>query len=123
MSYNDKFKDATGYERGGRQSLGRKSSDQWEECGEQNLLHTKQDDGWSPQHDIFDRVENQSGSALDYQRGPLGMDNGNWSPRGLPRGGEPRYAPKGDATTRSPKAATPTGKYRKIGGPGQRSGS
>jgi len=46
-----------------------------------------------------------------------------WKPGALPRGGEPRYAPKGDAGTKSPKAYEPTGKYAKIGGKGQRSGA
>ena len=43
-----------------------------------------------------------------------------WQPGALPRGGEPRYAPKGDSGT-SPKIqrVKPSGKYRKSGGTGR----
>ena len=39
-----------------------------------------------------------------------------WQPGPLPRGGEPRYAPKGDQRTRPVDAAEPSGKYRKMPG-------
>ena len=84
-----------------------------------------QDVGSNSPHDIWDRVENQSEDPgiIRSQRGPLYMDNPNWSPTGFPRGGADPQRPKGDATTKSPKAASPSGKYAKPGGKGQRSGA
>jgi hypothetical protein len=47
-----------------------------------------------------------------------------WKPGSIKQGNSPpRYAPKGDAGTKSPEAYEPEGKYGKPGGRGQRSGA
>lgn len=47
-----------------------------------------------------------------------------WKPGSIKQGSSPpRYAPKGDAGLASPRAAQPTGKFKKKGGKGQRSGA
>lgn len=47
-----------------------------------------------------------------------------WKPGSIKQGSSPpRFKPKGDAGLASPKAAQPTGKYKKKGGKGQRSGA
>jgi hypothetical protein len=99
--------------------------DRWAEgLDETNILHTVEDDGYKAvRHDVVD-----IGTRENM------FTNSNWKVGALPRGGKPRYAPKGDAGThqrgpndmtyKSGNAVTPSDSkfYRKKGGPGQRSG-
>ena len=106
------------------QHRGSRTGDRWLEKGEQNLLRQGSDDGFkSLKHDVVDVGTRDSM-----------FTNSNWKVGALPRGGEPRYAPKGDSGThqrgpndmtyKSGNAITPSDSkfYKKIGGKGQRSG-
>lgn len=76
----------------------------------------------SDTHDIWDRVDvsKQAGPGSDVH----GFHEGRWRPGPVKQGSSPpRYAPKGNAGLKSPKAASPSGKYAKKGGKGQRSGA
>lgn len=75
--------------------------------------------------DYGDTAVNHKLSALivDREAGYFGWAENKWfRPDGLPAGGPPRYAPKGDAGLQPVKACSPSGKYGKKGGSGQRSG-
>jgi hypothetical protein len=102
-------------DKGGRNSFGKRSADQWEEKGEQNLLRHGKDDGDKAARDI-------SCSDLRRTMDDPG-DSPYWKTGALPRGGKPRYAPTGDSGTKQVSAYSPSGKYGKVGGKGQRSGA
>lgn len=79
------------FDKGGRQKLGNKSADQWEEGGDQNLLRDGGvDNGLEAPRDISTKEFKQVCDPWDEQ---------TWKPGGLPRGGAPKFKPKGDAGT------------------------
>jgi hypothetical protein len=129
-TYNNRWDDDSGVERGGRQSLGGKNQDQWEESGEQNLLREGRDDGFKPAHDLSVKF----GGEFERSMAPWEAEK-TWRPGPVSSGGEPRHSPKGDSgthqrgpddmTTESGSAVTPSDSkfYAKKGGPGQRSGA
>jgi hypothetical protein len=88
--------------------------DRWSEDGEQNLLRHIADDGDKAPRDI---------STAEFRRACDPGDHDTWKPGVVSRSGKPRYAPKGDGGTRQVSAASPTGRYGKPGGKGQRSGA
>jgi hypothetical protein len=92
------------------------SGDKWVEKGEQNLLRRGEDDGNKPARDI---------STKEFKQSCDPWDEDTWKPGALPHRGDskPRFGPSGDFGTHPVKAASPTGKYGKPGGKGQRSGA
>ena len=91
--------DATGYKRGACGIDGRKG---------EGFLNHGSDDGNKSSHEV-------SYVMADVGVGyPAAFNSGQWKVGALPRGGEPRYAAKGDSGTKSPSAASPTGKYRRV---------
>ncbi len=94
-----------GWKRGAMGIDGNKGSD---------FLNRAKDDGNKAARDI---------STEEFKRACNPWEHDTWKPGKVSSGGSPRYAPKGDAGTKSPEAASPSGKYVKKGGSGQRSGS
>ena len=89
--------------------------DKWAEGSDEwGVLHTGKDDGDKAARDI---------STSEFKTASDPWSHDTWKPGVVSRGGKPRYAPKGDAGTKSPQAYSPTGKYGKPGGKGQRSGA
>lgn len=64
-------------------------------------------------------------STREFKSVVAPWDCDTWKPGPLAHKGDssPRYAPKGDAGTKSPSAASPSGKYAKTGGKGKGFGS
>ncbi len=83
----------------------------------EDFLTKGKDDGNKPAHDLSLKY------GTEFTRATTPWDEPTWKPGKVSSGGSPRYAPKGDSGTKSPEAASPTGKYAKKGGSGQRSGS
>ncbi len=82
--------------------------------GGMGKLTTKEDFSKTAQsHDI---------SRDELKRACLPWEEDTWKPGPVSKGGPPQYAPKGDATTKQVTAYSPSGKYAKKGGSGQRSG-
>jgi hypothetical protein len=104
------------------QNTGPKSGDKWAEKGDQNLLREGKDD--YQYSSAVHHLDADEAGITDW--GDVNPSVGkNWKPGPLPHTGDssPRHAPKGDFGTKSPEAATPTGRYAKPGGKGQRSGA
>ena len=81
----------------------------------EDFLNRGKDDGNKPARDI---------STREFKQACNPWDEPTWKPGPVKQGNSPpRYAPKGDAGTKSPEAYEPTGKYAKKGGRGQRSGA
>lgn len=88
------------------------------------------DDGYKTAKSIAEKVGIDF--KTDWSLNEPQLD-GNWKPGPLPRGGEPKYSPKGDSGThqRGPSDMTnsagsdikPSGKYAKKGGTGKGFGS
>ena len=107
--------DADGFKRGARGIDGNKGAD--------FIKRGPPDDGFkAPKHDVVDLGTRENM-----------FTNSNWKVGALPKGGEPRFAPKGDSGThqRGPNDMTcsagdalkPSGKYAKKGGRGKGFGS
>jgi len=62
-------------------------------------------------------------STEEFKRACDPWDHDTWKPGPVSRGGAPRYAPKGNAGTKPVSAASPSGKYAKVGGKGKGFGS
>lgn len=105
-AYND--------DRGWKRGLGAYSA---ADCG---LMSHGKDDGNKSPHSIADKAGVSFKTDWDLVNPQLDK---NWKLGPVSSGGPPRYAPKGDATTRQVSAASPSGKYGKKGGSGQRSGA
>ena len=80
----------------------------------EDFLTRGKDDGDKAARDI---------STSEFKTASDPWSHDTWKPGVVSRGGKPRYAPKGDSGTKSPQAYSPTGKYKKPGGSGQRSGA
>lgn len=91
------------------------SGDRWAEgSSETDILHTVADDGNKAARDI---------STSEFKKASDPWDHDTWKPGPVKQGrSPPRYAPKGDAGTKQADAYEPSGKYKKPGGSGQRSG-
>ncbi len=100
--------DADGWKRGARGIDGNKGSD---------FLNRGKDDGNKPAHDLSLKY------GSEFKGACTPWDEPTWKPGKVSSGGPPKYAPKGDAGTRDVAAASPSGKYAKKGGSGQRSGA
>jgi hypothetical protein len=113
--------------KGGRNNFGNRSADPWEE---------KDSDFKMPKSDCSFGVEDDYGAQPVSHRlanlvedgaanGDLGdsLQSKYWQPRPVSRGGEPRYSPKGYHDTHPVRAESPSGKFGKPGGKGQRSGA
>ena len=98
---------AEGWKRGAMGIDGNKGAD---------FLNRGKDDGNKSARDI---------STEEFKRACDPWDHDTWKPGKLHHRGDsaPRYAPKGDAGTKSPSAASPSGKYAKSGGKGKGFGS
>ncbi len=86
----------------------------------EDFLTKGKDDGNKPQHDLSLKYGGEFLHACDP------WDEPTWKPGKVSSGGKfhsTNGPPKGDFTTRDVAAASPTGKYAKKGGSGQRSGS
>lgn len=91
--------------------------DKWAEGSDEwGVLRQGSDDGDKDvSHKLSRLVEDKSGWDFNsefWQPGPINGVGDNARPK-----------PTGDAGTKSPRAASPSGKYGKPGGSGQRSGS
>ena len=96
---------AEGWKRGAMGIDGNKGAD---------FLNRGKDDGNKAARDI---------STEEFKRACDPWDHDTWKPGKVSSGGPPRYAPKGNAGTKSPSAASPSGKYAKKGGTGKGFGS
>jgi hypothetical protein len=83
----------------------------------EDFLNRGKDDGNKPARDI---------STREFKQACNPWDEPTWKPGPVKQGNSPpRYAPKGDAGTKSPEAYEPSGKYAKKPGRAgnQRSGA
>ena len=105
-------------ERSYSRNSGSNRGDKWTESEDQNLLRQGEDYAVanSPHEVSYVMADignhGDSPGLLDSSK----YQSNQWQPGALPAGGEPRYSPKGDKTTRPVDAAEPSGKYRKMPG-------